>query len=105
MDEMFDRLQAVVDRYDELNELISDPEVIADTRRFMALSKEEADLRDTVEAYREFQKKSRIKSMKTTKCYVKNLMMKWQALLKMSSRNLNPKKNSFGRPNSSALVT
>nr|WP_252898988.1 PCRF domain-containing protein [Secundilactobacillus odoratitofui] len=56
MDEMFDRLQAVVDRYDELNELISDPEVIADTRRFMALSKEEADLRDTVEAYREFQK-------------------------------------------------
>ncbi|MTV82504.1 peptide chain release factor 1 [Secundilactobacillus folii] len=56
MDEMFDRLQAVVDRYDELNELISDPEVIADTRRFMELSKEEADLRDTVEAYRKYQK-------------------------------------------------
>ncbi|GAA3610705.1 peptide chain release factor 1 [Secundilactobacillus similis DSM 23365 = JCM 2765] len=55
MDEMFDRLQAVVDRYDELNELISDPEVIADTRRFMELSKEEADLRDTVEAYRQYQ--------------------------------------------------
>ncbi|GAX04038.1 peptide chain release factor 1 [Secundilactobacillus pentosiphilus] len=56
MDQMFDRLQALVDRYDELNELISDPEVIADTRRFMELSKEEADLRDTVEAYRKYQK-------------------------------------------------
>lgn len=56
MDEMFDRLQAVVDRYDELNELISDPEVIADTQRFMELSKEEADLRETVETYRQYQK-------------------------------------------------
>lgn len=56
MDEMFDRLQALVDRYDELNELISDPEVIADTQRFMALSKEEADLRETVEVYHQYQK-------------------------------------------------
>ncbi|WP_203649733.1 peptide chain release factor 1 [Secundilactobacillus yichangensis] len=56
MDEMFDRLQTLVDRYDELNELISDPEIIADTRRFMELSKEEADLRETVEAYRKYQK-------------------------------------------------
>ena len=27
---MFDRLQAVEDRYDRLNELLSDPEVISD---------------------------------------------------------------------------
>ena len=40
MEEIFDKLQAVADRYDELNELISDPEVIADTARFMKLSKE-----------------------------------------------------------------
>ena len=31
--EIFDKLQAVADRYDELNELISDPEVIADSQR------------------------------------------------------------------------
>lgn len=41
MEEIFDKLQAVADRYDELNELISDPEVIADSQRFMKLSKEE----------------------------------------------------------------
>lgn len=56
MDKIFDKLQAVVDRYDELNEMISDPEVIADTPRFMKLSKEEGQLRETVEKYKEYQK-------------------------------------------------
>ena len=58
MDEMFDKLQAVADRYDELNELISDPEVIADTQRFMALSKEEGELRETVDKYHQYQEVS-----------------------------------------------
>ena len=55
MDEMFDKLQAVADRYDELNELISDPEVIADTQKFMKLSKEEGELRETVDKYHQYQ--------------------------------------------------
>ncbi|MCK8623970.1 peptide chain release factor 1 [Apilactobacillus xinyiensis] len=54
MDEIFEKLQSVVDRYDELNELISDPEVIADTKRFMKLSKEEGSLRDVVAAYNKY---------------------------------------------------
>lgn len=54
MDEIFDKLQAVADRYDELNELISDPDVIADTQRFMALSKEEGNLRETVDKYNQY---------------------------------------------------
>ena len=54
MEEIFDKLQAVADRYDELNELISDPEVIADSQRFMKLSKEEGSLRGTVEKYNEY---------------------------------------------------
>ncbi len=74
MDQMFDRLQALVDRYDELNELISDPEIIADTRRFMELSKEEADLRETVEAYRNTKKSLVTRSMKIMKCFMKSLM-------------------------------
>ncbi|KRM13529.1 peptide chain release factor 1 [Paucilactobacillus suebicus] len=56
MDEIFEKLQAVADRYDELNELISDPDVIADTQKFMKLSKEEGSLRDTVEKYNEYKK-------------------------------------------------
>ncbi|POG98911.1 peptide chain release factor 1 [Fructilactobacillus lindneri] len=54
MDQIFDKLQSVSDRYDELNELISDPEVIADTNRFMKLSKEEGSLRETVDAYNKY---------------------------------------------------
>jgi len=51
---VFDRLVTVEQRYDELNELLSDPDVISDTERFMNLSKEEADLRDTVTEYRHY---------------------------------------------------
>ncbi|MGY3766472.1 peptide chain release factor 1 [Vagococcus vulneris] len=51
---MFDQLQAVEDRYEELGELLSDPEVISDTKRFMELSKEEAGTRETVEVYRRY---------------------------------------------------
>ena len=33
MDKLFDRLQMLEDRYEELGELLSDPDVIADTKR------------------------------------------------------------------------
>lgn len=49
-----DRLEEVVIRYDELNELLSDPEVISDTNRLMNLSKEEAKLRETVSTYKRY---------------------------------------------------
>ena len=51
---MYDQLQAIEDRYEELGELLSDPEVISDTKRFMQLSKEEANTRETVDVYRRY---------------------------------------------------
>ena len=51
---MYDQLQAIEDRYEELGELLSDPAVISDTKRFMQLSKEEANTRETVEVYRRY---------------------------------------------------
>lgn len=51
---MFDRLQAVEDRYDRLHELLSDPEIVSDTNKLREYSKEQSDLQDTVEAYREY---------------------------------------------------
>ena len=50
---IYDQLQAVEDRYEELGELLSDPEVVSDTKRFMELSREEANTRETVTVYRE----------------------------------------------------
>ncbi|GKV66296.1 MULTISPECIES: peptide chain release factor 1 [unclassified Sporosarcina] len=51
---MFDRLQAVEDRYDRLNELLSDPEIVNDLDKLRTYSKEQSDLQETVEVYREY---------------------------------------------------
>ncbi|MRU34807.1 PCRF domain-containing protein, partial [Xylella fastidiosa] len=42
------------DRYEELGELLSDPEVISDSQRFMKLSKEMGNIRETVEKYNHY---------------------------------------------------
>ncbi|MDO4872752.1 MAG: peptide chain release factor 1 [Carnobacterium sp.] len=52
---MFDQLDSFIIRYDELSELLSDPEVISDTKRFMELTKEEANLRPKVETFKRYQ--------------------------------------------------
>jgi peptide chain release factor 1 len=54
MNEMFDQLQTVADRYEELEGLLSDPEVISDTQRFMKLSKEEGEIRETTVKYNHY---------------------------------------------------
>lgn len=54
MDKIFEQLETLLDRYQELQELMSDPEVINDTKRYMAYSKEEADMRDVVAAFRHY---------------------------------------------------
>ncbi|GEK33255.1 peptide chain release factor 1 [Kurthia sibirica] len=51
---MFDRLQAVEDRYERLNELLSDPDVVSDNKKLAQYSKEQSDISDTVEVYREY---------------------------------------------------
>ncbi|MCS8616608.1 peptide chain release factor 1 [Latilactobacillus curvatus] len=51
MDKMFEQLDSLLDRYAELQELMSDPEVINETSRYMKLSKEEAGLREIVGKY------------------------------------------------------
>lgn len=51
---MFDRLQAVEDRYDRLNELLSDPDIVNDSKKLREYSKEQSDLQNTVDAYREY---------------------------------------------------
>lgn len=51
---MFDRLQAVEDRYERLNELLSDPEIVNDPKKLREYSKEQSDIQETVEVYREY---------------------------------------------------
>lgn len=51
---MLDRLQSLENRYNKLNEMLSDPEVISDTDKLREYSKEQSGLSDAVEAYREY---------------------------------------------------
>ena len=51
---MFDRLQSVEDRYERLNELLSDPQIINDTKKLREYSKEQSDIQETVQTYREY---------------------------------------------------
>ncbi|ETI66526.1 peptide chain release factor 1 [Neobacillus vireti] len=51
---MFDRLQSVEDRYEKLNELLSDPQIINDTKKLREYSKEQADIQETVQTYRQY---------------------------------------------------
>lgn len=62
---MFDRLQAVEDRYEQLNELLSDPQIVSDNKKLREYSKEQSDISQTVEAYREYKEvKSQIQDAK-----------------------------------------
>ncbi|MFC6323487.1 peptide chain release factor 1 [Companilactobacillus baiquanensis] len=54
MDKILEQLETLVERYSELQELMSDPEVINDTKRYMKYSKEEADMRDVVSAFNHY---------------------------------------------------
>ena len=53
---MFQKLEAVEKRYEELNKLISDPDVIARQNEWKALMKEHSELVEIVEKYREYKK-------------------------------------------------
>ena len=53
---MIERLQNIEKRYNELVELLSNPEVLSDIKKTTELSKEQASLRENYEAYQEYKK-------------------------------------------------
>jgi len=55
---MIERLEAVEKRYEELNQLMAQPEVVADIERLQSLAKEQAGISDLVAKYREYKKTS-----------------------------------------------
>lgn len=52
---MLDKLQAIKERYDQLEEKLSDPEVVSDMDRYTRLSKEYKDLRPLVDLTAKYQ--------------------------------------------------
>ncbi|MEJ6348284.1 peptide chain release factor 1 [Holzapfeliella sp. He02] len=55
MDKIIEQIMVFVSRYEELQEMMSDPEVINDTKRYMEITKEEASLREIVAKFKRYQ--------------------------------------------------
>lgn len=53
---MFDKLEIIEERYEQLNELLSDPDVVSDPNKLREYSKEQSELQKTVDVYREYKK-------------------------------------------------
>ena len=56
---MFKKLDKMLERYEKLNELVSDANVIAKMDEWKAYTKELADMSETVEKYTEYKKVSK----------------------------------------------
>lgn len=54
MDNVMAQLESLEVRYEEIQEMMADPEVIADTKRYMEITKEEAEMREVVQKFRKY---------------------------------------------------
>ena len=63
--EIFAQLEIVEERYEKLNELLSDPDVVSDTKKLMEYSKEQRSIEKTVAVFREY--KDIVQQIKDTK--------------------------------------
>ena len=53
---MFDKLEEVVARYDELNKMLVSPEVLADSKKMIECNKAINEITEIVEKYKEYKK-------------------------------------------------
>jgi len=56
---MFDQVRTIVERFEELNRLLATPEVATDPEKLRIYAQEQAELRELVDTYREYERLSR----------------------------------------------
>ncbi len=78
---MFDKLEEVEKRYDELTNLISNPEVIARNQEWQKLMKEHAEMENIVNKYREY--KNQLKIIEDSKTLMEDKELKELAEMEM----------------------
>ncbi|MFZ4453001.1 peptide chain release factor 1 [Salibacterium aidingense] len=91
---MLERLQAVEDRYEQLNEWLSDPDVVNDTTKLREYSKEQAEISEIVQKYREYRDTTtQLKDAKTM--LQDNLDEEMEDMVKMEIEELSEKKEEL----------
>ena len=88
---MLDKLDAIKNRFDEVSELIVDPNIISDMKQYIQLNKEYKDLQPIIEAYQQY--KNILSNIKNAKEMLKDDEMKEMA--KMELDELTPKQEEL----------
>ena len=52
--ELIDRLKKIKEKFDQINQQLSDPQFLSDRAKIVSLSKERSELEDIVQAYDEY---------------------------------------------------
>ena len=100
---MLDRLEVVEKRYEELNQLMAQPEVAADHERLQTLAKEQAGISDLVAIYREY--KDTTETLEETRAMLHDgLDDEMAALAKEELESLEARLESLTRELEAALV-
>jgi peptide chain release factor 1 len=84
---MLDKLKSIKDRFDEVSELLVQPDVMSDMKRYIQLNKEYKDLEPIISAYKEY--KNVISNIESAKEMLKDEEMKEMAKLELD--DLQPK--------------
>ena len=88
---MLDKLEAIKNRFDEVSELIVDPNIISDMKQYIQLNKEYKDLQPIIEAFQEY--KNILSNIENAKEMLKDDEMKEMA--KMELDELTPKQDEL----------
>ena len=88
---MLDKLEAIKNRFDEVSELIVDPNIISDIKQYIQLNKEYKDLQPIIESYHKY--KNILSNIENAKEMLKDDEMKEMA--KMELDELTPKKEEL----------
>ena len=88
---MLDKLEAIKSRFDDVSELIVDPNIISDMKQYIQLNKEYKDLQPIIEAYQEY--KNILSNIENAKEMLKDDEMKEMA--KMELDELTPKQEEL----------
>ena len=83
---MFERLDAIVNKYNELQKNLTDPEIMSDYNKIKVLSKESSDLEETVKKYEEY--KNTLNEIEDEKILIKDEELREVAKMKTMEKIL-----------------
>ena len=93
MSVMIERLEGMVNRYHEINDMMMSPEIVSDSKQLAKLGKEQADLTQVVETYLEY--KSSAQALEEAQMLLNEEDKEIKEMAKMEIEELEPKMEEY----------